>query len=403
MAKKLTIEYVRDEFFKEWYILLTKIYINSRQKLEYICPNGHRGSITWGHWQRGQRCYTCFKEKLSIDIIKDNFEKHSFELLTKIYKNNKQKLDYICPNGHRHSITWSDWQHGIRCPYCSRKAKLTIEFIRESFKKEGYVLLTKKYINGKQKLEFICPNGHKHHITWNNWNQGQRCFYCFGNVKPTIEFIRDEFLKEWYILLTKIYVNCKQKLEYICPNGHRHSITWSDWQNGQRCFYCFGNVKPTIDFIKVSFENEYYKLLTTEYINAKQKLEYICPNGHRHSMNWNSWQRGHRCPTCFFINNTGSGNHNWKGGISKEPYCQDWDKDLKEFIKERDGYKCMNPYCLSKNPEDLTVHHINYNKKSCGAENLITVCRSCNSRANTNRKWHKDWYKAILYRRYNYI
>jgi len=403
MSKRLTIEYVRWSFEKKGYILLTTEYINAKQKLDYICPKGHIHSMTWGHWQRGQRCFYCFKEKLTIDLIKDEFKKDKFELLTKIYINNTQKLDYICPKGHIHSITWSDWQQNVRCPYCSRKAKLTIEFIRESFEKEKYILLTKVYINVKQKLDYICPKGHKHSITWGNWQQGQRCFYCFGKVKPTIEFIRESFEKEKYILLTKVYINFHQKLEYICPEGHRHSITWGDWKQGQRCFYCFGNIKPTIEFVNEAFKKYDYELLTKVYIDSHQKLDYICSKGHKHSMNWNSWQCGHRCPTCWKINNSGSGNSNWKGGISKEPYCQDWTNDLKDFVKERDGHKCLNPYCLLNSYKDLTVHHIDYNKKSCGPENLITVCRSCNSRANKDRKWHEAWYKAILHRRYNYI
>jgi len=219
--------------------------------------------------------------------------------------------------------------------------------------------------------------------------------------KLTTEFIRENFELEWYILLTKIYINAHQKLEYICPNGHRHSITWNKWQQGCRCPYCYGNLKLTIEFVRESFKKYDYILLTKVYINNKQKLEYICPKGHKHSIKWNDWRQGKRCPTCANINKSGSGNPSWKGGISKEPYCQDWDKDLKEFVKERDGYKCMNPDCWGKD-NMLHVHHINYNKKSCGAENLITVCRSCNSRANTDRKWHEAWYKAILYRRYKY-
>ena len=143
-------------------------------------------------------------------------------------------------------------------------------------------------------------------------------------------------------------------------------------------------------------------LLTNKYINNKQKLNYICPKGHRHSINWNSWRCGHRCPICWKISISGCKNVHWKGGISKEPYCQDWTKDLKEFVKERDGYKCMNPDCWGKD-KTLSVHHVNYNKKVCGPENLITVCRSCNGRANKNRNWHEAWYKAILYRRYGYI
>ncbi len=76
------------------------------------------------------------------------------------------------------------------------------------------------------------------------------------------------------------------------------------------------------------------------------------------------------------------------------------DKEYKEDIKLRDGDKCLNPYCDSKNPDDLTVHHIDYNKKNCGPNNLITVCRSCNAKANIDRDWHTAWYQAILYKRY---
>jgi len=280
--------------------------------------------------------------------------------------------------------------------------KLTIEYVRDEFLKEWYILLTKVYINNTQKLEYICPEGHRHSITWGNWSMGKRCPYCCGNITLSIEFIRKSFEVEGYILLTNIYINNTQKLEYICPNGHRHSMSWNNWKNGHRCLFCTGSIKLTIEEIKKSFEKCYYELLTKIYKNNKQKLEYICPKGHRHSTTWDVWRKGHRCPTCAIIKRMGSGHHNWKGGISKEPYCQDWSKDLKEFVKERDGYKCMNPDCWGKD-RILSVHHIDYNKKSCGAENLITVCRSCNSRANTDRKWHESWYKAILNKRYNYI
>ena len=49
---------------------------------------------------------------------------------------------------------------------------------------------------------------------------------------------------------------------------------------------------------------------------------------------------------------------NWKGGISAEPYCQEWlSKDYKESIKERDGFNCMNPSCSGKSNR-LCIHHI---------------------------------------------
>jgi len=64
--------------------------------------------------------------------------------LTKVYKNNSQKLNYICPNGHKHKISWANWRQGRRCPYCVGLTKLTIEFVRKAFEKEEYELLDKE-------------------------------------------------------------------------------------------------------------------------------------------------------------------------------------------------------------------------------------------------------------------
>jgi len=99
--------------------------------------------------------------------------------------------------------------------------------------------------------------------------------------------------------------------------------------------------------------------------------------------------------------NTGENNPNWKGGIAYEPYCDAWgDPQYKESIKERDGHICLNPMCSSG--KILSIHHIDYNKKNCHPSNLITICISCNSKANFNREWYEEWYKRILNRRYNY-
>lgn len=91
----------------------------------------------------------------------------------------------------------------------------------------------------------------------------------------------------------------------------------------------------------------------------------------------------------------GCKNPNWKGGISAEPYCEVWnDRGYKESIKERDNYQCQNPTCQKENEIDLMVHHINYKKKDCTPSNLITLCRSCNSRANFNRE---NWEKLYIF------
>ena len=181
-------------------------------------------------------------KRLTIEFIRSEFEKEGYTLLTKTYNNNIQRLEYVCKMGHRHGVRWADWRapRKVRCPYCEGRSIITIESVRQAMAKEGYILLTEVYDNNKQKLEYICPDPekHKHSISWHGWQGGNRCPFCVGLGKLTIEFIRVEFAKEGYILLTKTYENAHQKLEYICPEGHKHSIQWNDWQQGKRCPIC---------------------------------------------------------------------------------------------------------------------------------------------------------------------
>lgn len=224
--------------------------------------------------------------------------------------------------------------------------------------------------------------------------------------KLTYEFIKKSFEKENYILLSKEYINNHTKLYYKCSKGHVHNIRRINWKNGNRCPTCAGNARPTIKYIRESFEREGYILLSKEYITCDTKLHYICSKGHNHSMTWSNWNKKRRCPTCDDIKrsiiNSGVGNRNWLGGISYEPYCPIWsDKEYKEDIKLRDGYKCLNPIC-SKKDSRLHIHHIDYNKKNCEYKNVITLCGSCNAKANFDREWHTAWYQALMYMRYNY-
>jgi membrane-bound inhibitor of C-type lysozyme len=402
MNKKLTIEYVRSEFEKEGCTLLSEEYVNAQVKLNYVCKNGHEHSITWRSWKHGHRCPTCDGSiKLTIGQVRDSFESKGYTLLSKEYINSKTKLDYRCPKGHEHSIIWNSWQRGHRCSICyGKNIKFTIDQVRSYFEQEKYILLSKEYINSSTKLDYQCSNGHKHSIKFNSWKNGDRCSTCAGNTKLILEQVIESFKNEDYTLLSKDYINSRTKLDYRCPEGHEHSIVWNAWQRGNRCPTCAGQTKPTLTQVKYSFAKEGYVLLSKDYINNKIKLDYRCSEGHEHSMNLVNWNNGHRCITCCTLSRFGSNHPNWQGGISFEPYCEIWrDKAYKQDIRNRDGNRCLNPAC-NKNGSKLHIHHIDYNKKNCNPNNLITVCNSCNSSANKDRDWHTTWYQAIIKNRY---
>ncbi|GED72729.1 hypothetical protein BRE01_64310 [Brevibacillus reuszeri] len=102
-----------------------------------------------------------------------------------------------------------------------------IEYIRQFLGENGYKLLTENYRNQKQKLETECPNGHKYNITFNNFKRGDRCNVCTGkNQKFTLEEVQRWF-KEWNCtLITEDYRNQRQLLEYNCKCGEPLSNTF---------------------------------------------------------------------------------------------------------------------------------------------------------------------------------
>jgi hypothetical protein len=89
---------------------------------------------------------------------------------------------------------------------------------------------------------------------------------------------------------------------------------------------------------------------------------------------------------------TGENNSNWQGGISKEPYSQNWSRNLKKIIKDRDGNACQLCFVHENELEGmllkqgLVIHHIDYDKKNDCFDNFITLCHPCHGRTNKDRE-----------------
>lgn len=217
--------------------------------------------------------------------------------------------------------------------------------------------------------------------------------------------VKNRFGSCGYTLISKEYKNNRTKLHLICPEGHDYYSSYTNFFSRQRrCRVCsninLGNIKRlSLGVVSNTFKKEGYTLLTKEYKNVDQKLDFICNKGHNYSMSYHNFKTGWRCVKCRGERHSnlfsGSGHPNWKGGISDQGYCPIWkDKEYKESIKERDNYICRNPTCYRQD-KVLHIHHIDYNKQNCCPNNLITVCRSCNARANFDREWHEEFYKII--------
>ena len=187
--------------------------------------------------------------KLSPEFVKKEFEKRNCELLTE-YTHNTQKLEYICENGHRLTTCYMTFREkNGRCKLCHkedrRKKQYTVythETMKPIFEEKGYTLITQNIYRSTDKVEVICPRGHNHTLAYSQFKKGNGCKKCGyldrDNGKLTYKFVKSKFEELGYTLLSTDYNNCLEKLDFECDKGHKNSMTYSSIQSGYKCITC---------------------------------------------------------------------------------------------------------------------------------------------------------------------
>jgi len=252
--------------------------------------------------------------KLSFDFVKEQIEKEEYKLLSTKYINDAAKLKIKCPKGHEYEASYNKFNNGRRCPQCSNinrglHKKLSYDFVKEQIEKEGYKLISTEYFKANRKVKIICSKGHEYEASYNKFQTGRRCPKCKIDIikklhKHSYEFVKEQIEKNGYKLISTEYINAHSKLDIQCDKGHMHETTWNKFQSGSRCFKCSyieRGIKSALvyDFVKEQIEKEGYKLISTEYSNAKEYLLIQCDKGHEYEVWYGNFQQGKRCPKCF--------------------------------------------------------------------------------------------------------
>lgn len=219
--------------------------------------------------------------------------------------------------------------------------KLSYEEVKQAFESRGCILISEKYVRSKDKLKFKCTCGRISEIAFDKFRRGQLCGGCKGerNAKRTkysIEYVRKVFEKGGCKLLTSEYKNNKQKMQYECECGMVSEISLSKFLAGQRCLKC----KSRKISEKLSGPNHpLYKPEKTdeERIRDRKYPEYY------------EWRRS---------------------------------------VYERDDYTCQN--CFEKGGR-INAHHIEAYSKNMelrtDVSNGITLCEDC------HKQYHEDFYR----------
>lgn len=289
---KYTYEDVLNSFLNVNYTLLTpkEAYKTSDTILYYKCNIcGHEARMKFTDFNEGTRCQKCKRKELadlqrfSYNYVYDCFIEQGCLLLSNIYKNKDSIMDYICSCGKESKISFSSFQSGSRCKECGYKKigdkkRLPYQIVSNIFENNGCHLLSKTYKNSNQKLLYICECGHEDEKDLYHFIRGQRCNFCACERKATqfrhdYDFVYKQFSNKGFKLLSPIYYNMAQQLEYICTCGNIAFTTLNNLRVIKSCNTCHqekNNISSEKQLIRGSIE---YKNWRNEVF---KRDNYVC-------------------------------------------------------------------------------------------------------------------------------
>lgn len=219
------LEYLNDD--NKYKGVFTKVLLK--------CPNGHYYKTTYNKFKKGTRCGECYgNKKFGNDVVNEVITSRGFKLLSN-YKNMRTKVKLQCPKGHIFYTNFNYFKrtkHG--CPECYNRSPTTKE-VKEYIEKEGYKLISDKYLNDRTKIKLECSKGHVYEVTFYNFKKGKRCNKCrslsYEEVKSLVEELGHELLSEYY-------ESTKQKLKIKCSKGHIFYKTLPKLKYRPKCPEC---------------------------------------------------------------------------------------------------------------------------------------------------------------------
>lgn len=211
------------------------------------------------------------RRKLNYDIIKKEFNDRGYKLLSKTYKKNTQKLEYICPK-HKDkgvlTITFQNFTAGSGCSYCSKRIKRTqSEYVEDLKNINPNIKVIGEYVNLKTKIVHKCLKcGYEWDIRPDNLLHGkQGCPRCSHRARLT----HDEIVAELnntnpYVEMIDEYQGDTVKINFKCKHcGHIWKAKPNNIRNGKGCPVCKSSkgekeIVRILQLYNIDYKKEYW-------------------------------------------------------------------------------------------------------------------------------------------------
>ncbi|MFJ7831850.1 zinc-ribbon domain-containing protein [Peribacillus sp. NPDC097284] len=310
---------------KEGYCL-SDTYYNIHHKYLWKCKEGHKWEAPYSRIKSGGWCPVCNvknradkKRKYTIEDMRLLAKNLGGSCLSEEFVSVTKKLLWKCARGHEWDAIPSPMIHrGVWCPSCARERaanpeltvindnkvvsansrRLTIEHARKLAEEKKGRCLSDKYINARMKLTWKCEEGHTWEAPYDSIRSGRWCRVCARIEPNTIEKAQQLAAKKNGRCLSREYRNTSEKLTWMCAEGHKWEASYSNVYSGKWCKVCARNEPKTIKDAHQLAKSRLGKCLSSEYVNAHEKLTWECSGGHVFEMNYNNAQQGKWCGYC---------------------------------------------------------------------------------------------------------
>ena len=262
--------------------LLSSQYLGWDVKMEWECEHGHTWFACPNRVDRGETwCPKCAGRNDTIADVKARAIALGGACLSNEYLGSKTKLLFQCGDGHKpFEMTFNSIKQGHWCPHCAGNARPSIKDLRKLASKKGGRLLSTKYINARDPLEWECRMAHRWKASAANVKSGSWCPTCAGNTPLTIDAARLVAAAHGGKCLSLTMRNAHDHLQWRCAVGHEWSSEYNSVKKGQWCPDCAGNRRKTIYDMQTVAKERGGKCLSTQYKNNKTLMTWQCANGH---------------------------------------------------------------------------------------------------------------------------
>lgn len=246
----------------------------ARAKVMLKCDHGHIWQSTphkYSNWSGGCLCPYCGNRELLIgfndletlypDVAalwdSEKNGKQASEVIVKSDRH-KEKLHWVCPEGH----TWTNHVSQVvkhpGCPVCKGQ-EIVVGYndlsitrpdlyaeLDDSYKNEES--LSKIFPHSNVKLLWNCPKGHgSYEMLVSKRADGAGCPVCAGNALHVgvndLQSQRPDVLSQWdynknTLLPNQVSVGTIKKVWWTCDNGHSYEASVSKRTSGSGCPYC---------------------------------------------------------------------------------------------------------------------------------------------------------------------